>query len=52
MDTFGSEVKMLLFDILCDNINKSQFNIVKLDVLSGSKNQGLEAQTSKGKHKT
>ena len=52
MDAFGSEVKLLLFDILCENINKSQFNIVKLYVLSVYKNQSLEAQTSKGKQKT
>ena len=32
MDTFGSEVKMLLFDIFCENLNQSQFNIFKLDV--------------------
>ena len=52
MDAFRSEVKMLLFDIFCENLNKSQFNIFKLDVLSVYKNQSLEAQTSKGKHKT
>ena len=52
MDAFGSEVKMLLFDIFCENINKSQFNIVKLDVLSVYKNQSLESQTSKGKQET
>ena len=52
MDTFGSEVKMLLFDIFCENLNKSQFNIVKLDALSVYRNQSLEAQTSKGKQKT
>ena len=52
MDAFGSDVKMLLFDIFCENINQSQFNIFKLDVLSVYKNQSLEAQISKGKQKT
>ena len=52
MDAFGLEVKILLFYIFCENLNKSQFNIVKLDVLSIYKNQYLEAQTSKGKQKT
>ena len=52
MDAFGSEVKLLSFDIFCENINKSQFNIVKLNVRSVYKNQSLEAQTSKGKQKT
>ena len=52
MDAFGSEVEMLLFDIFYENLNKSQFNIVKLDVLSVYKNKYIEAQTSKGKEKT
>ena len=46
------KVKMLLFDILYEHLNKEKYKIVQLDVISGYKNQALEAQTSKGKHKT
>ena len=51
MDAFGSQVKMLLFDIFYEHISEEKSSIVKLDVLSRSKNPYLVAQTSKDKKK-
>ena len=51
MDALGARHVMPTFEVFCDHLTHEQAKLKQLDSLSGSQNQALVAESSKGKQK-